>query len=128
LGSIKKITDSENGYLYYKYPITGMADAYVPCFTIIDHNNGILLFEVIKVTIDTLEISIDGTMWKINNNVIELPLLKLEDYKIHLENIIRNYRQIRDKIFIRDYIVFPDISKNEFINKYASFLIKDNFI
>jgi superfamily I DNA and RNA helicase len=125
-GQLKKITASEDGYLYYKYPITGMPDSYVPCFTIIDYNNGILLFEVIEVTIDSLEI-IDDAAWKVNNTTIEPPLLKLEDYKIRLENIIRNYRQIRDKIFVNDYIIFPDISKSEFIGKYNPISI-DNLV
>jgi hypothetical protein len=104
-------------------PITGMPDSYVPCFTIIDYNNGILLFEVIEVTIDSLEIIDDDDAWKVNNTTIEPPLLKLEDYKIRLENIIRNYRQIRDKIFVSNYIIFPDISKSEFIEKYNSISI-----
>jgi superfamily I DNA and RNA helicase len=117
---LKDITKSEDGYLYYKYPITGMADSYVPCFTIIDYNNGILLFEIIEVTIDSLEILGDDTRWIVNNTIIESPLLRLEDYKIRLENIIRNYRQIRDKIFVRDYIIFPDITKDEFVRKYDS--------
>ncbi|MDR0573782.1 MAG: ATP-binding domain-containing protein [Tannerella sp.] len=117
---LKRITEAEEGYIYYKYPITGMADSYIPCFAIIDYNNGIFLFEVIEVTIDSLEILNDGATWKVNNTIIESPLFKLEDYKIRLENIIRNYRQIRGKILVRDYMVFPAINKTEFINKYNS--------
>jgi superfamily I DNA and RNA helicase len=124
---LKKITDTEDGYLYYKYPITGMSDSYTPCFTIVDYNNGILLLEIIEVTIDYLEIRDDTTTWIINNNPIESPSLKLEDYKVRLENIIRNYRQIRDKISVQEYIVFPTISHSEFIEKYASASI-DNLL
>jgi hypothetical protein len=119
---LKEITKEEEGCLYYKYPITGMSDSYTPCFTIVDYNNGVLLFEIIEVTIDYLEISGDNSTWTINNNLNDSPLLKLEDYKVRLENIIRNYRQIRDKISVQDYIVFPTISRSEFVKKHNSVL------
>jgi Superfamily I DNA and RNA helicases len=115
---LKELTRSEEGYLYYKYPITGVSDSYIPCFSIIDYKRGIVLIDLLDFTISSLD-DVSESSWVINGKQTDNPLLKLDDYKIGLENITRNYRQIRNKITINTYILLPEISADEFRKKFG---------
>ena len=127
---LKKITIDENGYLYYKYPISGTTDKFIPDFSIIDLNRGICIIDLCGFPIENIY-KADDVSWIIDDS--EFPPLthKLEDFVVGVENRLRTYREIRNKIQCQWYIYFPFIHKKAFSEKFGvknieNFLFKDD--
>lgn len=125
---LKTITNERDGYCYYKYPIAGGLESHLPDIVLIDLEYGVLAFDVIShcTIVDLQEIGQDE--WIAEGIEVESPLLKLEDYSVSLNAKFGKYRQLRGRISINIFIVFPLIKRAEFIAKFGEVEMLDNLI
>lgn len=114
---LKSIATERKGYCYYKYPIAGGFESYLPDIVIIDLTFGVSAFDILShLTLENIQ-QIDGEEWIINGEIVESPFLKLDDYRINLQSKFDKYRQLRSLIKINSFLVFPLIKRSEFIEK-----------
>lgn len=104
-----ELTKNHEGTLYYKYPVSGVSDNFIPDFSIIDYRRGILIIDVLDNLIGNLSISETGEVWKLNDEEIEPAHLRIEDYQISLENRFRKHRILRDKVPIEWILIAPQL-------------------
>ncbi len=115
---MKKITLGRKGYCYYKYPIAGGLESHLPDIVIVDLEYGICAFDIYSyLSLDNIN-KIGEYEWKINDESADSPILRLEDYETNLKSKYEKYRQLRGKVKINYYIVFPQIKKSEFLKKF----------
>lgn len=115
---LRAIANERKGYCYYKYPIAGGLDSHLPDIVIVDLEYGVCAFDIYSyLSIDNIN-SIAENEWVINDSSVDSFLLKLEDYEINLKSKYEKYRQLRGKVKINYYVVFPQIKYSDFIRKF----------
>lgn len=114
---------NDEGYCYYKYPLAGGIDRYLPDLTIILKGKGFLIIDSIEYSIDNIQIN-NNNEFTINGNSYDNPILLLEDYEFALSKQYERYRHLRNKITINSVLLMPNISEKEFSAKYPDFYQK----
>lgn len=122
----REIGNSRKGYCYYKYPIAGGLESHLPDIVLIDLEYGVSAFDIYSfINIDQIN-EVNEDLWKIDEKQVDSLLLKLEDYEINLKSKYEKYRQLRGKVKINYYIVFPQIKRTDFLNKFGAYDIIDH--
>ena len=112
--------NNKEGYCYYKYPLAGGIDRYLPDLTIILKEKGFLVIDSIEYSIDNIQIN-SNNEFTINGTPYDNPILLLEDYEFSLSRQYERYRHLRNKITINSILLMPNISENEFCAKFPEF-------
>ncbi len=115
---VDKFHDDTDGIIYYYYPSLGPTSLYPPDMILLSRLCGVLIFRIVRCTIDELEIIKDE--WQINGRNISSPLDEIEDLREHLRYIINQHRSVRDKINIGMVLAFPSIASNSFNSKFSN--------
>lgn len=117
----REIATARKGYCYFKYPIAGGLESHLPDIVLIDLEYGVAAFDIYSyLSIDKIE-SINDESWRINGEEKDSLLLKLEDYVVNLKSKYEKYRQLREKVKINYYVVFPQIKEKDFLKKFMEF-------
>lgn len=111
---IDGITKERDGYIYYKYPILTRDSNEVPFVVVADKEFGVLVFYFSDLSNNGFDdISID--FLNLNNEQNDSLLFVADDYATLLYSSMQKIRQLRNKVIINKFIIFPyikDIKKN----------------
>lgn len=117
---LREIAKDRVGYCYYKYPLAGGIDNYLPSITILDKEYGICTLDSYEWTIDEIT-EITSDVWRIGGEEVDSPLLRLEDYRFSLLPRYEKYRELRgDKIQFASHVILPAIPRTEFVGRFPS--------
>jgi superfamily I DNA and RNA helicase len=114
---LKRITVGRKGFGYYKFPVAGGKVEEIPDIVIIDAELGICAIDVCEYNLDQID-SIDEDIWSIENQDIDSPHLRLQDYIVSLEYKYKEQRVLRNKVKINTVLVLPLVSKVAFEGKF----------
>lgn len=114
---MKTISESRDGFFYYKYPLAGGIDNHLADFTLVDAEYGIVSFDVENYT-DSLIRDVSEFTWNIGGEEYDSPLLKLDDYSENLKAKFQKYRELRNKVRTNYFLILPSINEEDF-EKYG---------
>ncbi len=121
---LEEKTSEADGELYYKFPVAGGTEHFIPDFTLVDYDRGVIIFDIHDINLDQIEMIEDFT-WIISRKEHDSPLARLEDYVVGLNSKFDRYRGIRGLVKVQSYLVLPLISKGDFSDKFSSTATND---
>ena len=123
---LKIIASARKGYCYYKYPIAGGQNSNIPDIVIADLEFGICILDFLShITLENIS-NVEEEQWTIKDQVVDSPILKLEDYVTSLKAKYDKTRLLRSKVSINYYVVFPLIKRNDFLRRFNEYDIVEN--
>ena len=126
--SLKITTSGRRGFCYYKYPVAGGFNSYLPDVTICDLEYGICIFSFCSFTTLQDINEVNDYEWEIRGQIEDSPILQMEDYVTNLKSKYEKYRLLRNKVKINFYVVFPAIKRSQFSQKFREYDIIENCI
>jgi len=117
---LQQIAVDKEGYCYYKYPLAGGADKYLPGLSILDRERGILVIDALEIRLNSIS-AINENGWQVDGNITDSPLERLLDYKYNLVPRYEKYRELRSKIAFNGIILLPLIEELKFKAKFPDF-------
>ncbi|MCB9135285.1 MAG: ATP-binding domain-containing protein [Anaerolineales bacterium] len=115
----------EDGVCYYKHPIVTANTGAIPELTFLAKKFQPAAIRCLAVSQDDI-VSIEEDVWNIRNDIIDSPLLELDDFVIGLRAKFDKDRLLRRRINPIAVLAFPLITKSDFEAKFGS-ILEDTF-
>ena len=116
---LKIITSDREGFGYYKYPVAGEKNEDIPEIILIDKEYGISAINIFEWQIEQI-LEVEEDEWNVDNEIIDSPLLVLQDYIVNLQSKFQGHRALRNKVSYNTIVVLPLIKKHQFISKFKN--------
>jgi superfamily I DNA and RNA helicase len=117
-GWIAEQFSDKDGVGYYKYPVVRATSGAIPELTLITRTHEPFAVRCLPYTIDEIQL-IESETWTVNGNLIDSPLLELEDFVVGLQASFDRERLLRKIFNPQAVLALPLINKTDFETKFG---------
>lgn len=118
---INDFIGDKDGICYYKHPVITSTTRVVPDLTLLVHGYQPIIIKSLDYTIEDINF-INEETWTIRDEIVDSPLLELDDYVVGLRHKFDKERLLRNLYDAVGVIAFPLISRNDLEEKLNPFL------
>lgn len=111
----------KEGVCYYKHPVLGTRSGIMADLTFFTKTTQPTAIHSLNYTIDDI-LSIEEDYWVVKDDFQQdSPILKLEDFVIELDGLVRKDRKLRRRLSPKGILALPLISEHDFRCKFSAF-------
>ena len=106
------------GICYYKHPVLGTHTGVMADLTLFTRTDEPVAIRCIPYQNNEIR-AVDGEYWTVNNDMIDSPLLELDDFVVAMESLIKLDRKLRRRLKPKGVLALPLVSESEFLEKFG---------
>lgn len=117
----ERFSSEEEGFCYYKDTLVASNTGSLPELVVYSRSNQPIIFRCLSCTIDEI-IDISENEWIIKDEVIDSPILELEDFQVKLKSKFDQDRVLRQKLTPIAILALPLVIKQDLKKKFGNIL------